>query len=181
MGLLFSFVKDVVVVTLSVFIALLVDRWRERRSEETFLRKVIDTVLNEAKEIRDSLPALIDEHVGIAEALSESARKGEDLTIGKIVSSGIPLNLTRGSMALSLFTGKRAQIVEYDLLKLLWDINTLNAYVDRISERVSDHLMMKWNSDAPEDKLTLANLLYTLVEAESMLVNLYDRLTSMVG
>ena len=177
-GALLSLFKDLFVVTLGVFVALLVDRWRERRRERAFLRKAVDTILREAEEAREALPGLITKHTEIAEALSESARKGEDVPIGKIVASGIPLNVMQGSIALRLISGERAHTVKYELLKVLWDIDTLSLYVDHLSDKVSNFLMMKWGSGSPDDKYTLSSLLYTLVESERKLLSLYERLPS---
>ncbi len=178
MDWLFVFIKDFVVVVLGVFVALLIDRWRERRKESEFLKKALGILVENVRENRKEIEKALNEHTILLRRFLKV--KPWDRTPFSVLLSrfsdtgGIFIFLPRRGLSSQIFIGEKTGVLDASTLAILSDIEEATEYMYRMYHRISDHIVNSLNSPLHEDRIRFIVLLNTIVEVERETIRLYD-------
>jgi len=176
---LFVFMKDFVVVVLGVFVALLIDRWRERRKDREFLNRAMGILAENVRESREEIERALNGHTELIRKFLKV--KPWDRTPLSVLLSrfsdtgGIFIFLPRRGLSSQIFIGERASTLDASILAILSDMEEATEYMYEMYYRILDHLVNRLDSRSHEDRIRLVVLLDTVVKVERDIVRLYDR------
>lgn len=173
------FVKDFVVVVLGVFVALLIDRWRERRKNREFLNRALGILAENVRENRKEIEKALNEHTILLRKFLK-VKPWDRTPLSALLSrfsdtGGIFVFLPRRGLSGQIFIGERASMLDTSVLSILSDIEEATEYMYEMYYRISDHLINRLDSPLHEDRIRLIVLLDTIVKVERDIVRLYDR------
>ena len=114
---------DMVPVVLGILIVLMLNNWKEKKDNERFLNKVLDSITVELQENKEELEAIIISHKAIIDTIN-LYMNDEQMAIGNIINKvngfqGVNIKNT----AWKSFLNTRIELVDYQLISALTDID----------------------------------------------------------
>ena len=178
MNFLGSFVLNLVVVTLGVLIALIIDNWKEKRRNQSILNKALRIVRDELSKNRAEVSKAIEMHRKLLDKLRSDEPNGaqtlNEYLTQKIEGGKLLLPAIKRGAGIRYFIEKHADLMDQELIFYLSDIEIVNNYFDKKVDILMDHIFDKWESRSPHDKSKFAVLLENLISNEDQLLKLYD-------
>ncbi len=179
MGFMNSFVLNLIVVTLGVLIALIIDNWKEKRRNKSFLRKAFKVVKEEIEENRKQVKDALDSHKKLFENLKDKV-KDENEALEDFIHEGLEadeLNIPgiKKGVGIRYFIGNHADLVDQKLIFQLSDIEVVTEYFDKKVELLMNHIFDRFHSRLSSDKKKFLALLGNVISSENQLLLLYNR------
>jgi hypothetical protein len=168
-----SFLKEIIIIVIGVLIAVSIGNYKEKIDNEAYVEKILLTIENEIELSHNEVDNVLKKHLAIVEAL-ETDDDADALALGEMIGSlgGIQFPSIK-NVGLRFFVSNKAELVEFQLISQLLDIedhsNTLSSKMTRLADFAYEHI----NDEEDEAKITFAFLLADVIDSEQALLELY--------
>jgi len=166
--------KDMIPVISGILIALFINNWNEQRAEKNYVDKIMYSIGEELKENKTGLLDIVKDHQQLLDTIQ--FYEDEEIAIGEFIGkvSGIG-GVTIKNTAWKAMTYSRLDLLEYEKISILTDIDEQKGIMNAKFEKLTDLIYSKLGStdyiDRELFRITVNDLLY----AESTLLELHDK------
>ena len=174
-----SFLLNLIVVTLGVLIALIIDNWKEKRRNKSFLRKAFKVVKEEIEGNRKEVSKALELHNKLFENLKDKVKdKGKvlkDFIYEGLESDELKIPGIKKGVSMRYFIGNHTDLVDQSLIFQLSDIEIVTEYFDKKVELLMNHIFDRMHSKLSRDKEKFLALLKNMIDSENQLLKLYNQ------
>lgn len=171
---IFSFFKEVIVVLIGVLIALLINEWRESRNNENFVSTILEAVERDIRSSKEDLEKVTAKHLRTIDTMVVYL-EDEQRSIMEIVQDlgGIQVASTK-NISLNYMIGSRAELLNYELIALLANIESTTRLLDRKFDKFLDYSYQTVEATDTKSKRIFIIHLLNVIDSEQSLLELYD-------
>lgn len=172
--LLKEFVKEILIIIIGVFIALIINNHIQEKRNHSFVQKSLSLIEQEQNENLLRLQNVIESHEKFIETFKNEV-KNEDLTIGDVVLKSGGFSIPQISLtAWDKLLSNHLELVEYDYIKHLSRIEQQVIFLEDIKSRLGEVVYRSLGKSDPESKEIVLSLIKDLERAEVNLVERYE-------
>lgn len=168
-----SYLKELVIVTVGVLIALLISNFNENSQARKYHKASVETVKNEIISNYSSLESTIENQ----EALLDTITKYTDAPLGVtelfLKADGLQIATLKNS-GLEFYSKNKINSIDPDILTYLINMNNLSKFVNTKVEKMMSYVYQNPFVTSVESKKVLAFYLHDILESETQLLYLYD-------
>ncbi|MEM1327306.1 MAG: hypothetical protein AAGI23_15190 [Bacteroidota bacterium] len=175
MNRILSLLKELIVVTLGILIALGVNRWSEQQKDERFIQAALTTIAQEIAESKVELDSTIQQQEKIRDQLFESLENEDSTYIVEITAGagGLPQPELK-DIGINYLTTHRAELLDYELITYLSNIQFNIEQIDRSFDKLADNAYSLIYRNDEEAKYELAIRIGDLINGGQNLLTLYE-------
>ncbi len=160
-------------VILGILLALFINDWKQDLDDKKFLSTVMQSISQEFKENQQDLTSSIQRHEVLLDTIAEYI-EDEGVSIGELIGkvngvSGVNIKNT----AWKAIVGARIELVEYEKISLLTDIDQENENMSIKLEKLLDMVLPRLGSSTYIDKELFRIMISDLRNAEQELLELH--------
>ncbi len=175
------FLKEVLVVVIGVLIAVTINNYKENSENRSFILKTQKTIKNEVFQNKSQVDEVLERHKEILNSL-KSALDNKNETLGDFIEriGGLQAPSIK-NIGLRFFISQKADLVDYDFISQLMDIEAFTGILNRKLEKCVDYLYDNIESNERTSKLKFMYYLANVMDSERGLLNLYSSLIDYMG
>lgn len=167
--------QEIFIVVIGVLIAISLNNLKESISNNNYVEKTLNVINNEIQDSRTEVDTILKIHYKMVETLEELGREENDQKLGEmIVELGGFQKATIKNVSLRFFVANKAELVDFNVISQLLDIESRTEILSAKIERLADFVYENLNNTSVGSKLTFTFLLYDIIESEESLLAGYD-------
>jgi|GEM_PF-1046396 len=167
--------QEIFIVVIGVLIAISLNNLKESISNNNYVEKTLSVINNEIQDSRTEVDTILKIHYKMVETLEELGREENDQKLGEmIVELGGFQKATIKNVSLRFFVANKAELVDFNVISQLLDIESRTEILSAKIERLADFVYENLNNTSVGSKLTFTFLLYDIIESEESLLAGYD-------
>lgn len=171
--------KELIIVVLGVFIALLINNIIQEKKNQSFVENSIELIKIEQNENLEHLQKTIESQEKFIMILKEELNNNE-LTFGEIVQKAKGFSIPSVSTtAWDKLLSNHLELVDYDYIKALNRIEKRVIFLEDIKSRLGEIAYEKANNKDSESKSLILTLIQDLIRSEIILVEDYKDFNKM--
>lgn len=157
-------------VVLGILIALALNEWRESVNDRKFLENVVSSINREMEENQSEFHEKIEQHQALLDSIQLYMHE-EDISIGDIIGKvgGIKAVSVKNT-AWRSFINPNIELVDYELISLLTDIEETKQVMKLQVEKLMDFLYERAGSTEYDDKMIFQLIMGDLTYSEESLL-----------
>ena len=168
-----GFLKEIAIVVIGVLIAVWINNLQQRIANEKYIQKTLATIKSEIEQSRGDIDTILVRHQAIIDYLEENYANTDE-SIGNLIGQlGGIQSPTIKNIGLRFFIANKAELVSYDVIAHLAEIETnkeaLTSKMGRLVDYAYDHL----DATDANEKIKFAYLLANVMDSEQALLALY--------
>ena len=178
-GPILDYFKEITIVVIGVLIAVSIGNYKERVDNEKYIEKALLALENDIKLSQADMDTVFNRHLELFEILREKLEGSEpidpELTLGELIinSGGFQVAVSK-SISLRFFINHRAELLEYDIISKLLDIETQSELLQLKTRRLTDFVYENINKGGEEVIIKLAYFLNDILDSENALLESYS-------
>ncbi|MGB6268768.1 MAG: DUF6090 family protein [Olleya sp.] len=175
-----DYFKEITIVVIGVLIAVSVGNYKERVDNEKYIEKTLLAIENDIKLSLADLDTVFNRHLELFELLREKLEGSKpidpELTLGELIisSGGFQVAVSK-SISLRFFINHKAELLEYDIISKLLDIETQSELLQLKTRRLSDFVYENIDKGGEEVIIKLVYFLNDILDSESTLLESYSK------
>ena len=173
-----SYLREVSIVVIGVLIAVYLGSLKEDYDNRRFVHKTMTALQAEAKASHKDLKEVLDKHLRILDSLRvqlTSNNEEESLMDFTARMGGVQV-ATNNNNVLRFFISNKAELVDYEMITKLSEIEFASNLMNRKMEKLLDFAYLHLQNSDLDTKLQFASFLSNVVDSEANLVDQYDEL-----
>jgi len=168
-----NYLKDVTIVVIGVLIAVSIGNYKENLSNKAYLKKTLKTIEGEVISSQSDIDTVLKRHIELYVKF-ENEFEESDQTLGEfLVSSGGFQVATIKNISLRFFVSNKAELLEYEMISQLLEIESIINILSVKVERFSDFANNRFNDKDKEVKKKFTYQLADVIESEQTLLESY--------
>lgn len=173
-----DYFKEITIVVIGVLIAVSISNYKERADNEKYIEKTLLAIENDIKLSQADLDTVFNRHLELFETLRDMLESTEpidtDLTIGTLISSsgGFQVTVSK-NISLRFFINQKAELLEYDIISKLLDIETQSQLLEQKTTKLMDFMFENVDQGGEEVFIKFAYLLNDILDSENTLLESY--------
>lgn len=174
-----DYFKEITIVVIGVLIAVSVGNYKEKVDNQKYIEKTLLAIEKDIKLSQSDLDPVFNRHLELLEILREKLEGSEpidpELTLGELIINfgGFQVAVSK-SISLRFFINNKAELLEYDIISKLLDIETQSELLQLKTRRLSDFVYENIDKGGEEVIIKLAYLLNDILDSESSLLEFYS-------
>lgn len=172
---LFSFAKEVIVVLIGVLIALLINEWRETSNNQRFVASVMTAIERDIQTSKKELEEVTQRHLATIDTVLKYGDDDSSSLFQIIQNSGGVQYATIKNISLNYMIANRAELLDYEIISLLADIESTADIMDTKFEKFLDFAYTSVEATDAQSKRLFVIHLSNVIDSEQTLLELYDQ------
>lgn len=168
-----GFLKEIAIVVIGVLIAVWINNWQQTMANQKYIDKTLAAIENEIQQSRSDIDTVLAKHQKIIAYLEEHHDNTEETIGDMLIQLGGIQSPEIKNIGLRFFIANKAELVSYDVIAYLSEIETNKEVLTRKMERLIDFAYDHINTTDPEDKIKFAYYLSNVMDTEQTLIHLY--------
>lgn len=167
--------QEMVPVILGILIALFINDYRERSTNERFVEQTMQSISREISENRVEIEAKLEEHYVLRDTLQASL-EDDDLTVGQIISNANGFRIPSvKNTAWQSFFNQNMHLVDYEVVATLTEIEEKKKFLQLQTEKFIDFAYANLDSGDYADKVLFNLIINDFISNEESLLEYHDR------
>lgn len=178
-----AFLREVAVVVIGVLIAVAIGNFAEHRDNVRYLQNTMRAIEGEIKINQTELEAILTRHYEMWTDIEAALETHDDkVSLGELLSNlgGLQVGSLK-NVSLRFFVSNKAELVDFDLITTLLDIEAQTEFLSSKIQRLADFSYEHINDTDEQSKRTFALLLSDVIESEESLLESYESLFTQGG
>lgn len=175
-----SFLREVLVVVIGILIAVVLNDFQTKRTDQRYLKKAMSAIEEEVKDARLSVSEVVERHSITIDSLE---RYAEDsiMSLAEFLerAGGIQL-ATTGNVGLRFYVAGKADLLDLELVSKLADVEVSTQVLRGKMDRLLDFTYGRLTSTDAESKLLFAMHLGNVMDSETALLEHFDEVLEML-
>lgn len=174
-----DYFREITIVVIGVLIAVSIGNYKERADNEEYIEKALLALENDIKLSQSDMDTVFNRHLELFEILREKLEGSEpidpELTLGELIisSGGFQVAVSK-NISLRFFINHKAELLEYDIISKLLDIETQSELLQLKTRRFGDFVYENINKGGEEVIIKLAYFLNDILDSENTLLESYS-------
>jgi hypothetical protein len=174
-----DYFKEITIVVIGVLIAVSIGNYKERVDNEKYIEKTLLAIKNDIKLSQSDLDTVFNRHIELFEILREKLEGSEPidpkLTLGELIASsgGFQVTVSK-NISLRFFINHKAELLEYDIISKLLDIETQSVVLEEKARRLTNFFYENIDKGGEEVIFKLAYYLNDILDSENTLLESYS-------
>jgi hypothetical protein len=169
-----KFFKEITIVVLGVLIAVSIGNYKEKIDNENYVEKTLLAIENEIILSKSEIDTVLIRHLKLFEKLENEFGENEP-TIGEFVSSSGGFQIASiKNISLRFFISNKAELLEFELISQLLDIELKTTQLSNKTERLSNFAYEHVNERDEQEFIKFAYLLADVIDGEQTLLESYS-------
>lgn len=167
------FLREITIVVIGVLIAVSIGNYKEKIDNETYIEKTLLAIEKEIKLSQTEVDTVLKRHLSVVEKMIEYDDT-EEQTLAELIGSlgGIQFPSIK-NVSLRFFISNKAELVDFELISGLLEIETLSNMLSDKMKRMADSAYAQANDKETESKITFTYLLADVIDGEKALLESY--------
>ncbi len=175
-----STLKEVILITTGVLIALFVSNLKENYENEHYRKTSVEAVLNEVDDNYKSLEAVITVHKNLLDTLA-AYKDGSDRVVDLFrKTNGMPFATLRNA-GWEFYKRNQINNIDFELMSDLVHINILLDIIDTKLDKILDYAYTHTLERSEESKTVIMLHLANILDTETQLLGLYRKVSDNNG
>lgn len=175
-NLIVDFFKEITIVVIGVLIAVSIGNYKEKLDNEKYLKKTLLAIKSEIISSQSEIDTVLERHLKLYEKLENGFVENEQ-TIGEFVSSSGGFQVASvKNISLRFFVSNKAELLEFELISQLLDIELKTTHLANKMERFADFVYENVNENDEQVMMKFAYLLVDVIDGEQTLLESYSDL-----
>ncbi|NRB52567.1 MAG: hypothetical protein HRU41_33205 [Saprospiraceae bacterium] len=172
---LMASLRELFVVILGILIALFINNWKENRDNEHYVDQTLQAISKEISQNEEALQGILPRHQSILDTL-ENYFEDDTKSLRWIATQagGVQYPEVK-NIGLRFFISNKADLIDYDIISHLNDVESGKAILDKKFEKLMDYSYESIEKTDEESKITFAIRLADIVDTEEYLLELYQQ------
>ena len=168
------FIREIAVVVIGVLVALFINNWNESIKQQKFIDRTLYAIGEEIDYSINEINGVLDKHYRTIDSIDVSYDNEEETIRDVFVKlEGFRVPEVK-NIGLRYFITSGAELVDYDIISDLSEIEFVNRGFDMKLSKLNDIVYNNMDSTDPSHKSMVTQLLGDLIESEESLLNLYE-------
>lgn len=169
-----SFFREIVIVIIGILIALSINNWNENRNNEIFVDKALFAIEEEIKLNKTDINKIVQRHKVTIDSVTMHLNN-DKISLRQIIekSGGFQIAELK-SIGIRFFISNKAELIDYEIISSLSEIEFLSEAVKMKTERLLNYLYDNMEGTNKSAKYKIVIYLADVVESENGLLDLYD-------
>lgn len=169
-----AFIKEITIVVLGVLIAVSIGNYKENLDNKKYLKKTLSAIENEIRFSQSEVDSVLERHLKLYEKLENEFKENEQ-TIGEfILSSGGFQAASIKNISLRFFISNKAELLEFELISQLLDIELKTSILSYKIERFADFAYDNVSERDEKVMIKFSYLLADIIDGEQTLLESYS-------
>ena len=174
-----NYLKEITIVVIGVLIAVFISNYKDGIDNEKYIEKTLLAIENDIKLSQSDLDTVYNRHLELFEILREKLEDSEaldpELTLVELISSSGGFQVTTSkNISLRFFINQKAELLEYDIISKLLDIETQSELLQLKTRRLTDFFYENIDEGGEEVFMKLAYYLSDILDSENTLLESYS-------
>jgi len=174
-----NYLKEITIVVIGVLIAVFISNYKDGIDNEKYIEKTLLAIENDIKLSQSDLDTVYNRHLELFEILREKLEESEpldpELTLVELISSSGGFQVTTSkNISLRFFINQKAELLEYDIISKLLDIETQSELLQLKTRRLTDFFYENIDEGGEEVFMKLAYYLSDILDSENTLLESYS-------
>lgn len=168
-----TYIKDLTVVTMGVFIALIISNLKENRQARKFHNASIETIKNEVLTNHEILKTVIENQSQLQDTIDKY--RNERITLEALFQKANGLQGANFSnTGIDFYSRNEIYSIDFERMAILSRMNALSKLIETKMEKLLDFVYPNTLADTEESKVLLYIYIDNLVESETQLSLLFE-------
>lgn len=169
-----SFFREIVIVIIGILIALSIDNWNENRNNEKYIDKALFAIEEEIKLNKTDMHRIVQRHKETIDAVAMHLNN-DKISLRQIIENSRGFQIAElKNIGLRFFISNKAELIDYEIISSLSEIEFLSEAVKMKTERLLNYLYDNMENTNESAKNKFVIYLADVVESENGLLDLYD-------
>ncbi|WP_026948085.1 DUF6090 family protein [Algoriphagus marincola] len=174
-----DYFKEITIVVIGVLIAVSIGNYKEQADNEKYIEKTLLAIENDIKSSQPDLDTVFNRHLELFEILRKKLEGDEpidpELTPRELISDfgGFQVAVNK-SVSLRFFINHKAELLEYDIISKLLDIESQSELLQSKTRRLTDFVYEEMDKGGEEVLLKFAYYLNDILDSEKSLLDSYS-------
>jgi len=165
--------REIVIVVIGVLIAVSINNYKERLSDEQYIRTTLTAIEREILQSQESVEEVMQRHVTIIEHFEQHAESSTLSLVEELGElGGIQAPFVK-TISLRFFVSNNAQLIPYEMISQLSDIESNKETLKKKLDRLADYAYKNLDSTDFEAKVEFIYHLSDVVDSEQTLLAQY--------
>ncbi|MBZ9778024.1 hypothetical protein LB452_03725 [Psychroflexus sp. CAK8W] len=174
-----NYLKEITIVVIGVLIAVFISNYKDSVDNEKYIEKTLLAIENDIKLSQSDLDTVYNRHLKLFEILREKLEGSEpldpELTFVELIASSGGFQVTTSkNISLRFFINQKAELLEYDIISKLLDIETQSELLQLKTRRLTDFFYENIDEGGEEVFMKLAYYLNDILDSEHTLLESYS-------
>lgn len=174
-----NYLKEITIVVIGVLIAVFISNYKDSVDNEKYIEKTLLAIENDIKLSQSDLDTVYNRHLKLFEILREKLEGSEpldpELTLVELIASSGGFQVTTSkNISLRFFINQKAELLEYDIISKLLDIETQSELLQLKTRRLTDFFYENIDDGGEEVFMKLAYYLNDILDSEHTLLESYS-------
>lgn len=170
------FLQEIAIVVIGVLIAVSIGNYKESEKEKRYIEKTLSAIGNEIKLSQAEIDTVLNRHIRLFEILEEEIGENNQ-SLGELVASSGGFQVASiKNVSLRFFISNKAELLEFQLISQLLDIEALTDMLHDKTKRLADFAYENINDESDDAKIRFAYLLANVIDGEQTLLSSYTTL-----
>lgn len=174
-----NYLKEITIVVIGVLIAVFISNYKDSVDNEKYIEKTLLAIENDIKLSQSDLDTIYNRHLKLFEILREKLEGSEpldpELTLVELIASSGGFQVTTSkNISLRFFINQKAELLEYDIISKLLDIETQSELLQLKTRRLTDFFYENIDEGGEEVFMKLAYYLNDILDSEHTLLESYS-------
>jgi DNA gyrase/topoisomerase IV subunit A len=169
-----SYLREITIVVIGIIIAVSIGNYKDRLDNKAYLNKTLKAIEVEMMASKTDVDTVLNRHLHLYNKLQNEFGTGE-ATLGEfLTNSGGFQVATVKNISLRFFISNKADLLEFDIISQLLEIESLTNILTLKIERITNFAYEHLNDTHEEMAIKFAYLLADIIESEQALLELYN-------
>jgi len=174
-----NYFKEITIVVIGVVIAVSIGNFKERVDNEKYIEKTLLAIENDIKFSQSDLDTVFNRHLELFEKLRPLVEGSEpidpELTIYRLLTDfgGFQVAVTK-NVSLRFFINNRAELLDYNIISQLLDIESKSTLLQEKIRRLSDFINENMDKGGEENFSKFVVYLNNILDSEQSLLESYS-------
>lgn len=169
-----SFFREIVIVIIGILIALSINNWNENRNNEIFIDKALFAIEEEIKLNKTDMNRIVQRHKETIDSVTMHLNN-DKVSLRQIIEKSRGFQIAeQKNIGLRFFISNKAELIDYEIISGLSEIESLSETVKMKTERLLNYLYDNMEGTNESAKYKFVIYLADIVESENGLMDLYD-------
>jgi hypothetical protein len=169
-----NYLKDVTIVVIGVLIAVSIGNYKENLSNKVYLKKTLKAIEGEVISSQSDIDTVLKRHIELYVKFENEFEESDQTLVEFLVSSGGFQVAAIKNISLRFFVSNKAELLEYEMISQLLEIESIINILSVKVERFSDFAYNRFNDKDKEVKKKFTYLLADEIESEQTLLESYS-------
>lgn len=169
-----KFLKEIAIIVIGVLIAVSINKIKENADDKKYIKKTLTAIQKENDHSRKETENVLKSHYLLADTLKTKLENEETLSEIIFALGGIKSPETK-NIGLRFFISNKADLLDYDVISHLSEIETSSKLLETKMERLVDHMFSNIEESDQKSKQILLHNLNNVINTEKKLLHLYSK------